>query len=403
MAIPKTITTFWFSSEGRMPPLIQKCIESQKIPGYEHRLITLDNCFKDHWYVQQAIAAKKFVKLTDFLRMYYLYTDGGVTLDADVEILPGKNFDSLLNHRMFAAKENNGFIGVAVMGSEKGHPFVKKWMEWVESNFRGDDSLNFESSMEPVVHGYYEWGWDIDGFELVPTNVLYPYDHQSGSIIMKDDTITYHHFFKSWLQPKLTFIIPTMGMRPEGLKRCVDSINALNYEPGKVEIIAVDGPGIVPGKVAYGYEMSTGEWIVYAADDMEFTPDSVKHALVLAQEGYELIAFNGGEILPDEGNICEHFMIKKSFVRKLENKQIFSTDFHHVGCDNWLWAQARKMGKAIHCSEALITHNHFSKGFSMDETYAQGWSHVEQDRATLKEKLAHLYDAPEPSTNTLPH
>ena len=48
---------------------------------------------------------KKWVKLTDYLRMLYLYEYGGIFIDADVEIIAGRNFDSLLDSKMFVGKE----------------------------------------------------------------------------------------------------------------------------------------------------------------------------------------------------------------------------------------------------------------------------------------------------------
>ncbi len=397
--ISKNIYTVWLSDSSETPPLIQQCIDSQRIPGYNHHLITLDNCKKDKQYVRDAIAAKRWVKATDFLRMQYLYEEGGIFLDADVEILAGKNFDSFLNNRMFAAKENNGFIGVAVMGSEKGHPFVKQWMEWVETHFKGDDDFNFESSMEPVVHGYYEWGWDRSGFALLRTNLLYPFDHQWDTVNIEPQTVTYHHFYKSWKAPEVAILIPTLN-RPEGLQRCLDSIKTLNYPQEKITISMDATNDTVPVKVNRMFAESTAPYVIYAADDIEFTPDALRNSLLFAEAGWGLVAFNtqGLEgILPDQGNICEHFIIRRDFVPLLERGEIFSTDFHHVGCDNWLYAQARKLNSFAYCPTAVVHHYHFSKGAPMDDTYTQGWSKTDEDRAILKEKLGKLWQTPHDS------
>ena len=187
---------------------------------------------------------------------------------------------------------------------------------------------------------------------------------------------------------KVTIIAPVLG-RPEGTKRLLDSIDALDYPKDLVEVITIDGPGTVPEKVARGLAQSTGEYIVYASNDIEFTPDSLHNAVTLARQGYDLVAFNTGDILPDEGNICEHFIIRKSFVDQIGG-EIFDTDFHHVGVDNLLWAKAKKYGKAARSDDAIIHHYHFSKGAVMDEVYQKGWGHVEEDRALLKKKLAEL-------------
>jgi len=227
----------------------------------------------------------------------------------------------------------------------------------------------------------------------------------------------YLHDLRFYTQlPKVSFIIPTLG-RPEGLKRCINSIKNLNYPRDRVEIIVVlDGgehcvlPGEniegvqfflnsdrigVPKSVKIGVEKSTGEWIVYASNDIEFEPDSLIYALRQAQSNAKgFMAFNTGEVTEDEGNICEHFMIKRDLLKKLKI-DIFDTDFNHVGADNLLWERMKLANQAMRCLRAVVHHYHFSKtGEPMDEVYKLAWDEkkVEEDRKLLKEKLDKLYN-----------
>lgn len=189
--------------------------------------------------------------------------------------------------------------------------------------------------------------------------------------------------------PKLTFVIPTLG-REEGLKRCVESIKKLNYPQDKIEIIikqdSFENRIGVPKLLKQGVEESTGEWIVFASNDTEFTPDSINEALYAGKDGF--VAFETGPVLPDEGNICEHFMIRKDIIAKIG--EVFDTDFYHCGCDNLLWAKMKKLGIACRSYTAIVKHYHFTKGAENDKTYQLGWSHVAEDRALLKTKLAQL-------------
>ena len=188
---------------------------------------------------------------------------------------------------------------------------------------------------------------------------------------------------------KVSIIIPQLG-REEGLKRCLASIAALTIDQDEIEVLIMEGPITVPLKVKHGYENSKGEMIVYAANDMYFEPEALALAVAECQKTKGLVAFAGHEIYPDEGNICEHFIIHREMIPLLHKGEIFDTDFHHAGCDNWLWAQAKKLGKASRCADAIVHHLHFSTGAPKDEVYAKGWSKVEADRAILKEKLATL-------------
>ena len=200
--IPKQIFSVWLSEDGTIPPLVRMCIESQKLDGYKYELITLENCFKDSKYIQECINSphdkQKWCKASDYLRMYYLQEEGGIYLDADVFVIPGKNFDDLLNNRMFVGRERNGWLGTSVVASEPQHAFVKQWKKTVEENFRGDDQLCFESSMELLTKGYHELGWSMDGIQVLPDDYFFPYNHEDGTMNFTENTKSIHYFMKSW-------------------------------------------------------------------------------------------------------------------------------------------------------------------------------------------------------------
>jgi len=187
--------------------------------------------------------------------------------------------------------------------------------------------------------------------------------------------------------PVVSVVLPQLG-REESFKRAVKSIEELNYPKEKIELLIEDGPDTVPNKVDRLYKQSKGEWVVFASNDIEFTPDSLMIALTQGTKG--LRAFNTGEVLPDKGNINEHFMIKRELVEKIGG-QIFSTRYKHVGVDNLLWAQCDRLGEAERIDQAIVIHHHFSTGKStFDDVYKKGWSSADEDRARLKKDLAQL-------------
>jgi len=387
--IPKKIHTIWLSDDP-IPETIQKIIDTQKISGYQHSLVTMSN-FPPvrNAYLDAAIQAKKWVKAADYLRMWLIANEGGIVLDADMEILSGKNFDDMLSDPMFAGVEENGFVGYSLVGGVKGHPVAKEYLKVVPERFKGDDDKNFESSMEIFTH----LALGRDDVKIYSPLYFFPYNHQTGIIDVQDYTRTFHHFLKSWINtedklPTVSIIIPQLG-REGGLKRCLDSIDALYYPKHLLEVIIEKGDETVPVKVANALAKAEGEVIVYAANDIEFTRESLYRAVKLSEKGYGLVAFNTGEIYEDEGNICEHFLITEELIKQLDG-QIFDTDFHHVGVDNLLWAKAKKLNQATRCEEAVVIHHHFTKGNVMDEVYDKGWSKNVEDRELLKQKLAVL-------------
>lgn len=203
--IPKHITTMWLNDKEGIPELVERCVETQRnLPGYEHRLITLDNCYMGSDYLRDALAAKMWVKAKDFLSMHYLYWDGGIFLDADCEMVRNpdgsyRNFDHLLHHGIFCCWEYNGFIGNAFVGTEKEHPIVGQYLNRVTANFRGSGDMIFEPGMRLWSDTVY-WALDDEALkiEVLPSEVAFPYNHEAGTTNMTDDTITYHYYMKTW-------------------------------------------------------------------------------------------------------------------------------------------------------------------------------------------------------------
>lgn len=189
--IPKTIFTIWLTDNDTIPILVTKCIATHYIPGYTNRLITLENCYRNQ-YIQDAIDAKQWGKACDYLRCHYLIVEGGIYLDADIEMLPDKNFDHLLSNHIFAGIENNGFVNTAVLGAEQGCQLLVDHLIEVQEKFKGNDGLFFESSIEIITPRL------LKGATILPPETFYPYDHQRGTVNIKDYTICYHYFLKSW-------------------------------------------------------------------------------------------------------------------------------------------------------------------------------------------------------------
>ena len=87
----------------------------------------------------------------------------------------------------------------------------------------------------------------------------------------------YRFFYKL---PKISFVLPTLGLRKEGLERCVNSIKSIIYPQELIEIVMVEDKLRNGLSVSFkeGVEKATGEWIVFASDDIEFTPQCIMQA-----------------------------------------------------------------------------------------------------------------------------
>ena len=113
------------------------------------------------------------------------------------------------------------------------------------------------------------------------------------------------------MAPKISVIIPHLSRvgstdlpeREDGLRRCIESIDRqVGFLHSDIEKIVLDGPKTVPEKVATGLKESSGDYIVFAANDVEFSMDSFRLAMKDSTENNKaLVAFDGGSVLPDEG------------------------------------------------------------------------------------------------------
>jgi len=258
-------------------------------------------------------------------------------------------------------------------------------LEILESNFYANDLSDYTNKPHELMY----WAlWQLGRTEESKKHFDLAFNYQIHNSKYLFDYRWYYEL------PKVSIIIPNLG-RPDGLKRCLDSIEILNYPRELIETIVIeDEPRLgVPARVKEGIEKSTGEWIVYAANDMEFTSNSLIEILQEYKKTKKrLISFNAGQVLPDGGNKCEHFAIKRDLISLLERGEVFSLDFYHVGCDNWLCAQAEKINEFMWCEHAKINHYHFSKTGIVDDVNKLAWKEemVIRDRDILKNKLASL-------------
>lgn len=148
MAIPKKIHWCWLSGDP-LPKNIQECVNSWKrvMPDYEFVLWDM-NRFNIHSvkFVEDACTARKWAFAADYIRLYALYTEGGIYLDADVMVY--RRFDDLLDCAMFSGvvalpanirPSNNTLLSLdwyleaEMIGAEKNHPFIKTCLEYYET------------------------------------------------------------------------------------------------------------------------------------------------------------------------------------------------------------------------------------------------------------------------------
>ena len=142
--IPKIIHYVWMG-RGEKPKKIQKCIKTWKkhLKDYEFIEWNEDNFdIKSNPYVAKAYEEKKWAFVSDYIRMWAIDKFGGIYLDTDVYII--RDLEPLLKNRAFVGFENKRYPFTAVFGAEKGHPLIKKILQYYK-NLKSYD-FNFEDN-----------------------------------------------------------------------------------------------------------------------------------------------------------------------------------------------------------------------------------------------------------------
>lgn len=205
--IPKKIHYCWFG-RGNMPELSLRCIDSWKkyCPDYELVLWNEDNFdVAGNAYVKEAYEAKKYAFVTDYVRLYAMYTYGGIYMDTDVEVK--QSLDSFLMHRAFSGFENYHDIPTGIMACEKDFPDFGRLLSFYDHVhfINKDGSYNMTTNVETITQYYEKKGLirddtfqTIDGFTLYPRVFFCPRKEDITSSF--NETIyTVHHMAGSWL------------------------------------------------------------------------------------------------------------------------------------------------------------------------------------------------------------
>lgn len=212
--IPKKIHYCWFG-RGKMPELALKCIASWKkyLPEYEIKEWNEDNFDLDLYpYAREAYDNRKFAFVTDVVRLYALYHEGGIYMDTDVEVL--KPLDEFLHLPAFSGFESLTHIPTGLMACQAGHPLFKVLLDdYIDLHFvKKDGEFDTVPNIVRITNICVKYGLKLDNqlqtiadFTLFPKDYFCPKSYDDGKIYLTDNTCAIHHFAGSWLPKYIKF------------------------------------------------------------------------------------------------------------------------------------------------------------------------------------------------------
>jgi hypothetical protein len=218
--IPKIIHYCWFGN-GIKNKTIKNCMKSwgKHLKGYATMAWTEDtfDFSKAPVYVREAMEAKKWAFVSDYVRLWALYNYGGVYVDTDIEIL--KSLDKFLLLEGFSGftevVKDDFQIPAAVMGSTKGNKYIKFLLSYYSKrHFKAKDGkldmkANVFTITEMTCDKYPKFKLD-NSLQKISNYVYYPHDvftpsfkHHNRQPIITDNTYAIHYHNESWM-PFLT-------------------------------------------------------------------------------------------------------------------------------------------------------------------------------------------------------
>lgn len=165
-------------------------------------------------FVREAMSVGQYAAASDYVRLYALYSEGGIYLDSDVETF--KSFDCFLENSFFSGTEtfyadgNKHFrIEAAIMGSIPNHPFLKECMNYYEQThfIKSNGEYDNKRVVMPIVISRYaeKYGYKYLNTKqnLMENITVYPTDFFTNTLdkttIKFDSIYAIHRNAAGWM------------------------------------------------------------------------------------------------------------------------------------------------------------------------------------------------------------
>jgi len=192
--IPKTIHYIWVGGKP-LTPLAKRCIESWKefAPDYELRFWSEENSPMSHPYVKAMYAKRKWAFVSDYIRFWALEREGGIYLDADMQLL--KPLDPFLNDGAFLGRTKDGYVAAGIIGSTPKHPLIRAVLDF----YNADTQFLTENTSPKIVTRTLKEHPEMD-VRVYGAEYFYPCDDgEACSAETLADAYATHHWAESWV------------------------------------------------------------------------------------------------------------------------------------------------------------------------------------------------------------
>lgn len=159
-------------------------------------------------FTKEAVANRKWAFASDYIRLYALYTEGGIYLDSDVQAF--ERLDDWLQYDFFTGLEMRDrehtdiYPEAAIMGSAMGNPIIKEALDFYNSRHlvQEDGRLDLTpipTLMKPILE---KAGWKLEDRtqEIEGNGIVFSTDLIANTNCKRKPSVRLYHLNnRSWI------------------------------------------------------------------------------------------------------------------------------------------------------------------------------------------------------------
>ena len=236
--IPKKLHYVWIG-DSEKPEIFNKCLKSwqEKMPDYEIVEINKENFdLDDHIarnkFLRECYKRKLWAYIADYVRIHYLYENGGIYLDTDMEIV--KDFSSLFeneNIEFFTGYESDDGIGMGLFGVSAKSKFLEKMIKFYDDEIYKSPLFTLPQITKYILKNDFSFDFskneirdEKNGICIYKKEYFYPFlpKEKFDESIVTENTYAIHWWHHSWKGSRPFLFLKTKHLK--GIKKYIKKI-----------------------------------------------------------------------------------------------------------------------------------------------------------------------------------
>ena len=231
--IPKRLHYVWIGNDEK-PEIFHKCLKSwqEKLPDYEiveinEKNFDLENHIDKNSFLRECYKRKLWAYIADYVRIHYLYENGGIYLDTDMEIL--KDFSSLFdneNIEFFTGYESDDGIGMGLFGVAAKSKFLEKMIKFYDDEIYKSPLFTLPQITKYILKSDFSFDFskneirdEKNGICIYKKEYFYPFlpKEKFDESIVTENTYAIHWWHHSWKGSRPFLFLKTKHLK--GIKK----------------------------------------------------------------------------------------------------------------------------------------------------------------------------------------